>query len=325
MKRRDLLKLGLAGLAVTAVPRSASAQIEGTVRLIVPFSPGGATDVVGRLWADRMRSVLGTVVVENRGGGGGVIGATDVARALPDGHTFLMGNTSTQIILPVAMTPPPYDPLKDFSSIYILCMAPNSIVVHESVPVHTLQELIAYAKANPGKLSYGSAGTGTITNLTGELFKELIGAPDIVHIPYKGSAPGVIDLASGHIPMMTPNVGGPLLAFHRAGKIRILAITWTKRIKAAPDIPTAIEAGLPGMVAANLNGVFAPAGLQKSLVGEIAKATRAAMNDESFVQPMIDSGFEPLLDSGPDEATQMVREEIARWTPVIKATGFRME
>jgi tripartite-type tricarboxylate transporter receptor subunit TctC len=116
-----------------------------------------------------------------------------------------------------------------------------------------------------------------------------------------------------------------LLAFHRAGKIRILAIAWTKRIKAAPDIPTAIEAGLPGMVAANLNGVFAPAGLQKSLVGEIAKATRAAMNDESFVQPMIDSGFEPLLDSGPDEATQMVREEIARWTPVIKATGFRME
>jgi len=325
MKRRDLLKLGLAGLAVTALPRSVSAQIEGTVRLIVPFSPGGATDVVGRLWADRMRSVLGTVVVENRGGGGGVIGATEVARALPDGHTFLMGNTSTQIILPVAMTPPPYDPLKDFSSIYILCMAPNSIVVHESVPVHTLQELIAYAKANPGKLSYGSAGTGTITNLTGELFKELIGAPDIVHVPYKGSAPGVIDLASGHIPMMTPNVGGPLLAFHRAGKIRILAITWTERIKAAPDIPTAIEAGLPGMVAANLNGVFAPAGLQKSLVGEIAKATRAAMNDTSFVQPMIDSGFEPLLDSGPDEATQMVREEIARWTPVIKATGFRME
>lgn len=325
MKRRGLLKLGLAGLAVTALPRSVSAQIEGTVRLIVPFSPGGATDVVGRLWADRMRSVLGTVVVENRGGGGGVIGATEVARSLPDGHTFLMGNTSTQIILPVAMTPPPYDPLKDFSSIYILCMAPNSIVVHESVPVHTLQELIAYAKANPGKLSYGSAGTGTITNLTGELFKQLIGAPDIVHIPYKGSAPGVIDLASGHIPMMTPNVGGPLLAFHRAGKIRILAITWTKRIKAAPDIPTAIEAGLPGMVAANLNGVFAPAGLQKSLVGEIAKATRAAMNDTSFVQPMIDSGFEPLTDSGPDEATQMVREEIARWTPVIKATGFRME
>jgi tripartite-type tricarboxylate transporter receptor subunit TctC len=325
MKRRDLLKLGFSGLSATVLPQPVLAQIEGTVRLIVPFSPGGATDVVGRLWADRMRAVLGTVVVENRGGGGGVIGAEEVARAAPDGHTFLMGNTSTQIIVPVAMTPPPYDPLKDFSSIYVLCMAPNSIVVHESVPVQTLAELIAYAKANPGKLSYGSAGTGTITNLTGELFKQLIGAPDIVHVPYKGSAPGVTDLASGHIPMMTPNIGGPLLALHRAGKVRILAVTWTQRIKAAPDIPTAIEAGLPGMVAANLNGVFAPAGLPGSLAGAIAAATRAAMNDESFVQPMIDSGFEPLVDSGPEAATQIVREEIARWTPVIKSIGFRME
>jgi tripartite-type tricarboxylate transporter receptor subunit TctC len=325
MKRRDLFRLGCGGVAAAALSRPAFAQIERPTRLIVPFSPGGATDVVGRLWAERMRPVLGTVVVENRGGGGGVIGAQEVVRSQPDGHTFLMGNTSTQVILPVAMTPPPYDPLKDFSSIYILCMAPNSIVVHESVPVHTLQELIAYAKANPGKLSYGSAGTGTITNLTGELFKQLIGAPDIVHIPYKGSAPGVTDLASGHIPMMTPNIGGPLLAFHRAGKIRILAITWTERIKAAPDIPTAIEAGLPGMVAANLNGVFAPAGVPASLVGDVAGATRAAMNDEQFTKPMIDSGFEPLTDSGPVAAAQLVRDEIARWTPVIKASGFRME
>jgi tripartite-type tricarboxylate transporter receptor subunit TctC len=325
IKRRHVLRLGLGGAAAAALSSSASAEIEGTVKLVVPFSPGGATDVVGRLWADRMRSVLGTVVVENHGGGGGVIGAEEVARARPDGHTFLFGNTSTQVILPVVMTPPPYDSLKDFSSLYILCMAPNSIVVHESVPVHTLQELIAYAKANPGKLSYGSAGAGTITNLTGELFKQLIGAPDIVHIPYKGSAPGVTDLAAGHIPMMTPNIGGPLLAFHRAGKIRILAITWTKRIKAAPDIPTAIEAGLPGMVAANLGGVFAPAGLAKSLADDIADATRTAMLDEKFTKPMVDSGFEPLLDSGPEEATEMVRSEIARWTPVIKATGFRME
>jgi tripartite-type tricarboxylate transporter receptor subunit TctC len=325
MKRRDLLRFGAGGLAAAALPRAAFSQAERTVRLVVPFSPGGATDVVGRLWADRMRPVLGPVIVENHGGGGGVIGATEVARSEPDGHIFLMGNSSTQAILPVAMTAPPYDPLKDFSSIYILCLSPNAIVVHASVPVHTLQELIAYAKANPGKLSYGSAGTGTTTNLTGELFKQLIGAPDIVHIPYKGAAPGVTDLASGHIPMMTPNLGGPLLAFHREGKIRILAITWTKRIKAAPDIPTAIEAGLPGMIAANLNGVFGPAGLPAPLVEDVAKATRAAMNDNGFTQPMIDSGFEPLADSGPAEALQMVRDEIARWTPVIKSTGFRMD
>jgi len=325
MKRRDLVKLGLAGFSAASLPHAVSAAIEGTVRLIVPFSPGGATDVVGRMWAERMRTVLGTVVVENHGGGGGVIGAQEVARSQPDGHTFLFGNTSTQVVLPVVMTPPPYDPLKDFSSVYILCMAPNSIVVHESVPAHTLQELIAYAKADPGKLSYGSAGTGTITNLTGELFKDLIGAPDIVHIPYKGSAPGLIDLAAGRIPMMTPNVGGQLLALHRAGKVRILAITWGNRIKAAPDIPTAIESGLPGMIAANLNGVFAPGGMDKVLVGEVAAATRSAMKDDAFTRPMIDSGFEPLFDSGPDAAAQMIRDELARWTPIIKSSGFRMQ
>ena len=137
-------------------------------------------------------------------------------------------------------------------------------MVHESVPARTLLELIAYAKANPGKLSYGSAGAGTLTNLAGELFKQLIGAPDIVHIPYKGSAPGLIDLASGHIPMMTPNIGGALLDFHRAGKVRILAVAAETRLRAAPDIPTAREAGLPGMVAANFNGLFAPAGLAPS-------------------------------------------------------------
>lgn len=218
MNRRDVLAGGLATLSTAMAAPRALAYPDRAIRLVVPFSPGGATDVVGRLWAEKMKPLLGTVVTENRGGGGGVTGATEVARAQPDGHTFLFGNTSTQVLIPAIMHNPPYDPLKDFVGIYILCNAPTSIVVHESVPARNLQELIAYARANPGKLSYGSAGAGTLTNLAGELFKQLIGAPDIVHIPYKGSAPGVADLASGHIPMMTPNVGGPLLDFHRAGK-----------------------------------------------------------------------------------------------------------
>jgi tripartite-type tricarboxylate transporter receptor subunit TctC len=188
-----------------------------------------------------------------------------------------------------------------------------------------LQELIAYAKANPGKLSYGSAGTGTMTNLAGELFKQLIGAPDIVHVPYKGAAPGVADLASGHIPMMTPNIGGTLLDFHRAGKVRILAITSEKRIRIAADIPTAIEAGLPGMIAANFNGLFGPAGVPKPIVDQIARATSVAMTDANFQRPMINSGFEPILDSGPDAAQTMVADEIKRWVPIMKATGFKAE
>src|SRR6266699_2706021 len=324
MNRRELLAAGLASLA----PWAASAQArypERPIRLIVPFAPGGATDVVGRLWADRIRPNLGTVVTENKASGGGALGASEVARAQPDGYTFLFGNTSTQVLLPVLMSRPPYDPLKDFTSIYILCVAPTVIVVNPSVPVRTLRELIAYAKANPGKLSYGSAGAGTLTNLAGELFKQLIDAPDIVHIPYKGSAPGVADLASGHIPMMTPNVGGPLLAFHRAGKVRILAVNAATRIQAAPDIPTAIEAGLPGMIAGNLNGLFAPSGIAKPVVDRIAEATRQVMADADVQRILVASGFEPILDSDPDATRQFISEELARWTPIMKATGFKME
>ena len=329
MNRRKLMRVGLAGLSASVLsPIAALAQSrypERPIRVIVPFSAGGATDVVGRLWADRVRSALGTVVIENKASGGGALGASEVARAQPDGYTLLFGNTSTQVLLPVLMSPPLYDPLKDFAAVYILCLSPTVIVVHPSVPAHTLAELIAYAKANPGRLSYGSAGTGTLTNLAGELFKQLIGAPDIVHIPYKGSAPGLTDLASGHIPMMTPNIGGPLIDFHRTGKVRILAVAAEERLRAAPDIPTAIEAGLPGMVAANLNGLFVPAGVAPAIVDQIAQATRKLMADEAFGRLLVASGFEPTAQSGPAQAQRLVAEELARWTPIMRATNFKME
>jgi tripartite-type tricarboxylate transporter receptor subunit TctC len=324
-RRRFVSTAGATLAAATLSPRISRAFPDRPVRLVVPFSPGGATDVVGRMWAEKMKPVLGTVVTENRGGGGGVTGATDVARAQPDGHTFLFGNTSTQVLIPAIMTHPPYDPLKDFVGIYILCNAPTSIVVHESVPARNLQELIAYAKANPGKLSYGSAGVGTLTNLAGELFKQLIGASDIVHIPYKGAAPGITDLASGHIPMMTPNVGGPLLDMHRAGKVRILAINANTRLKTAPDIPTAAEAGLPGMIAGNLNGLFAPAGVPSAVVERIALATREVTADGEFQRILLASGFEPILDSGPEQTRAFIAAEYQRWVPIIRATGFKME
>lgn len=325
MHRRDLLKYGLAGLSAAALPSSALAYPDRAIRLIVPFSPGGATDVAARLWADRMKAALGTVVIENKGGGGGVLGAAEVARSRPDGHTFVFGNTSTQVLIPAIMPQPPYDAIKDFAAVYIVCLSPTCIVVHESVPAKTLAEFVTYAKANPTKLSYGSAGAGTMTNLSGELFKQLIGTPQITHIPYKGSAPGVTDLASGHIPMMTPNVGGPLLQFHRTGKVRILAIASKTRIKAAPDIPTAIEAGLPDMVAANFNGLFAPAGTPKEIIERVASLTRTALADEAVQQSLVTSGFEPLTDSGPEPAQQMVSDELKRWVPIMKATGFKME
>jgi tripartite-type tricarboxylate transporter receptor subunit TctC len=329
MNRREALAAGLGSLSTALwAPHRAGAQgryPDRPIRLIVPFAPGGATDVVGRLWAEKIRPNLGTVVIENKASGGGALGASEVARAQPDGYTFLFGNTSTQVLLPVLMSRPPYDPLRDFTSIYILCVSPTVIVVHESVPARTLLELIAYAKANPGKLSYGSAGAGTLTNLAGELFKQLIDAPDIVHIPYKGSAPGLTDLASGHIPMMTPNIGGALLDFHRTGKVRILAVAAQTRLRAAPDIPTAGEAGLPGMVAANFNGLFAPAGLAGSIIDQLASATRKLMADEAFDKLLVASGFEPTSESGPAQARQLVADEVRRWTPIMQATNFKME
>ena len=325
MNRRDIIKTSLASLAAATLPLPAFAYPDKPIRLIVPFSPGGATDVVGRIWADKMKPKFGTVVAENKGGGGGVIGATEVARAAPDGHTFLFGNTSTQVLIPAIADNPPYDPVKDFQAVYIMANSPTSIVVHESVPAKTLKELIDYAKANPTKLSYGSAGAGTMTNLAGELFKQLIGVPGITHIPYKGAAPGIADLAAGHIPMMTPNVGGPLLQFHRAGKVRILAVAANKRLQAAPDIPTAIEAGLPDMIAANFNGLFAPAKVPKAIIDQIAAETRTAMADPQVQDQMIKSGFEPVLDSGPEAAQREVLSELARWTPIIKATGFKVQ
>jgi tripartite-type tricarboxylate transporter receptor subunit TctC len=331
MNRRTLLTTGSAAFATATLAaltsplaRAQGRYPERTVKLIVRFAPGGATDVVGRLWADRMKGALGIVVVENRASGGGALGTTEAAHAAPDGYTFLFANTSTQVLLPVLMAKPTYDPLKDFASISILCDSPTVIVVHESVPVHSLKELIAYAKANPGKLSYGSAGAGTLTNLAGELFKQLIDAPDIVHIPYKGSAPGVADLASGHIPMMTPNIGGPLLQLHRVGKVRILAVAAKQRLKIAPDIPTAIEAGLPGMIASNFNGLFAPAGVPKPIIDLVAEATRKAVAQDDFQKRLIDSGFEPVAESGPAEARRLVADELARWTPIMKATHFEI-
>jgi len=322
MHRRDFIKYGLASLSAGTLLKPAFAYPDRPIRLIVPFSPGGAIDVAARLWAEKMKSALGTIVIENKGGGGGLIGATEVARSKPDGHTFLFGNTSTQVLIPLIAGKPPYDPVKDFEATYLMCKSPTSIVVYESVPANTLKEFIEYAKGNAAKLSYGTAGAGTLTHLAGELFKQLIGAPAITHVPYKGAAPGVADLASGHIPMMTPNVGGPLLQFHRTGKVRILAVSAERRLAAAPDIPTAIEAGLPGMVAANFNGLFAPAGVPKPIVERLAQLTKAAMAEPDVQKALVNSGFEPIEDSGPEPAQRAVAAEVARWTPIVKQIGF---
>jgi tripartite-type tricarboxylate transporter receptor subunit TctC len=329
MNRRDLLALGLAFVSARALtPRSALAQgkyPERPIKLMVAFSAGGVNDVVARQWAERVKTLLGTVYVENQGGGTGTIATGEVARAPGDGHTILLGSTSTMVLNPMTMAKVPYDAARDFVPIAILAVSTTSIVVHPSVPATTLTELTTYAKAIPGKLSYGSAGSGTMSNLSGELFKQLTGLNDLVHVPYKGAGPGISDLLSGHIPMMTPNVTGQLLEFHRTGRIRILAVNAGQRLAAAPEIPTAIEQGVPGMIGLLFLGLFAPAATPRAIVDRIAEATRAAMADVEFQKVLIASGLEAIPDSNSDKAKQFIDEEIARWGPVVKAAGFKVE
>lgn len=329
MKRRDLLGLGLASFTAGALtPLSAFAQgkyPERPIKLLVPFSAGGVNDVVARQWAERVKTLLGTVYVENQGGGTGTIATGEGARARADGHTILVGSTSTMVLNPMTMAKVPYDPAKDFTPLGIIAVSTTSIVVHASVPVKTLKELIAYAKANPGKLSYGSAGIGTMSNLSGELFKQLTGLSDLVHVPYKGAGPGITDLVSGHIPMMTPNITGQLLELHRAGKIRILAVNGPQRLSAAPDIPTAIEEGVPNMIGLLFLGLFVPAATPKAIVDQITAATHKAMADPEFQKVLTDAGLEAIPDSNSEKAKRFMDEEIARWGPVVKAVNLKVE
>jgi tripartite-type tricarboxylate transporter receptor subunit TctC len=329
MQRRDLLTLGLAALAMRVLaPLRAFAQSkypERPIRLVIPFTPGGVNDTIGRPWANKMKTLLGTVVVENIGGAGSSLGAAVVARASPDGYTILQGGAGSHVINPIATEHPLYDPIKDFEPISILGVTGLAIVIHPSLPVATLKELIDYARANPGKLSYGSAGVGSMTHLTGELLKSLMHTPDIVHVPYKGGGQLITDLISGQIQLIAQSVTGQVIELHRTGKLRMLAVTSPARLIAAPDIPTAVEAGLPGMVSQNFIGLFAPAHTPRTIVGQIAEATRTAMADRDFQQAFIASGFEPYVDSDPDKTRRFVEDEIARWTPIIKAIGLKLE
>src|SRR5687767_2319451 len=222
MRMRFILTLALA-LGAAAPALAQEKYPTRPIRMVIPFPPGGIMDTIGRQWAERVGPSLGAIVIDNRSGAGGVIGATEVARARADGYTILMGNTSTQVLNPAAMRSPPYDPAKDFVAIDMIALSATSIVVHPSLPVRTLKELIAYARANPGKLSYGSAGAGTVTHLAGEMLKQRTGL-SIVHVPYKGVGLATTDLLGGYIPVMTPHVNAHFLALHRAGKVRTLAI-----------------------------------------------------------------------------------------------------
>ncbi len=325
MDRRRFV--GFAGAAATAhllpfgMARAQAAFPQGNIRLIVPYAAGGVVDVVGRHWANAVKSSLGTVVVENQGGGGGTIGAAAVARASPDGYTLLFGDTSNLVVAPYVTKSIAYDPAKDFAPVSLVATSSTAIVVHSSVPVKTLEDFIVYAKANQQKLSYASAGTGTVTHLAGELFKQLVGAPEITHVPYRGAGPGLNDLVAGTVLMMTPNVTGQVLGFHRTGQIRILAVCAPKPLKIAPEIPAAREK-IPGLIVQLTTAIVGPAGLPAPVVAKISAATAAAVKDESFIKAMEVAGLEAQEDATPAAARTFLIEENKKLMPVIKSAGL---
>jgi tripartite-type tricarboxylate transporter receptor subunit TctC len=325
--RRQLLHLAAGAVALPVVSHIALAQAYPArpIRLVIPFPPGGAFDAVGRPLADKMKPLLGTMVVDNIGGGGASLGAAAVARARPDGYTLLLGGTQTHVNEALLKRQPLYDPVKDLDPIAAVAANVLCIAVHHSVPAQTLKELIAYAKANPGKLSYGHAGVGSIQHLTGELFKSLAGTPDIAQVPYRGTGPLIADLLGGQIPMGTPGVTAQVLEFHRSGKLRVLAVTSPMRLVAAPELPTAAEQGFPGMTVRGSIGLLAPAGTPKEIIEQIARATRTAIAEPTSQRILIDAGIEPTLDSNPEEFRRSLAADVALWTPVVKALGLKIE
>jgi tripartite-type tricarboxylate transporter receptor subunit TctC len=329
MRRRDLLASGLAALAApTLLPQTAFAQSkypDRPVRLIVPFPPGGAYDTIGRPWADRMKATLGTVVVENIGGAGGGVGAAQASRARPDGYTLLLGGATTHITEALLKTKPTYDPLKDLEPISGIAVTAFAIAVHPSVPANNLKELIAYIKANPGKLSYGSAGHGSLNHLTGELFKLRAGITDLPHVPYRGAGPALNDILAGQISMIVPAMTAIVQGHHEAGRLRVLAVTHGTRLKAAPDLPTAVEQGFPDVVAPNYIGLFFPTGTPKEIVDHVAAANLKLMAEPSFQEFLVKGAFEVEPPLSTERYRQYVEDDLKRWRPIVTAMDIKID
>ena len=326
--RRETLAFGVAALSAHALSlRSAAAQTypERPIRLVVPFPPGGAYDTIGRPWADRMKPLLGTLVIENIGGGGGSVGAAQASRSRADGYTLLLGGATTHITEALLKNRPQYDPLKDLEPISGIAVTAFALAVHPSVPANDLKELIAYARANPGKLSFGTAGTGSLNHLTAEAFKLRAELPDLVHVPYRGAGPAIVDILAGQIPMIVPAMTNHVLELHRSGRLKVLAVTHGTRLAAAPELPTAVEQGISDLVGPNFIGVYAPAGTPKPIIEQVAQANLALLEQPDYRQLLISGTFEPQPGLGPEAYRRYVESELARWAPIVRTMGLKLD
>ncbi len=296
---------------------------EKTIRLIVPYTPGGTADMLARTIGQKMAESLGQqIIIDNRPGAGGNIGADLVAKAAPDGYTILMGTVATHAINPNLYPKIPYDAAKDFAPIALVATLPNLLVVNPSLPARNVKELIALAKSKQGELAFASAGNGTSQHLSGELFKKMTGV-DMIHIPYKGSAPAVTDLVGGQVQLMFDNIPSSLPQV-RAGKLRALAVTGPRRSPVLPDLPTLSEAGLPGFSITSWFALFAPAGTPAKILIRLNKEAGKAIASKELRQQWMAQGIEPAGGTS-EQLAAFRRIEAPKWEKIVRDSGARVE
>ena len=319
-----------AGIVVAFVLGSAGVKAEDKypskpVRIVVSFSAGGPTDTVARVMGAKMADLLGQqFVVENKVGAGGNIGADLVAKAPPDGYTLLMATVSTHAINPGLYKNMPYDPVRDFAPIGQVGVTPTLLGVHPSIPATDVKSLVAVIKENPGKFTYGSSGLGSILHLCGEQFKALAGGINIVHVPYRGSAPMMSDLVGGQISMAfdaTPTA----LPQAQSGAIRAIGAGMATRMRAMPELPTLQEQGLKGFECYTWNAILAPADTPQPIVDRLSEAINKALDDPAVFKRLQEAGIDPTPGSTPKQATAFIKAELAKWAPIIKASGAHID
>jgi tripartite-type tricarboxylate transporter receptor subunit TctC len=313
----------LAPLATAVLIRPAGAQAypDRPVKIIVPTVAAGTVDLVTRVMANDLSARLGeNFFVENRSGAGNTIGSREVAHSEPDGYTLLMSSGSGEVISPLLYKDPGYDSVKSFAPIAPYAEGSVILVVNPSLPFHTVADLVAYAKANPGKLNYGSAGTGTVPHLTGELFKMAAGI-DIVHVPYRGGALSIQDVIAGNL-QLTFEASSPLLPHIAAGQLRALAVLSAHRIPELPDVPTMSEVGYPSVISASWTGLFAPAGTNPAVVRRLNEAINSGLHSPATDEALARLGNVPLGGT-PEDLTHLVAAEIRKWTPIVQALHMR--
>jgi tripartite-type tricarboxylate transporter receptor subunit TctC len=307
----------------TALPAAAQAYPTKPVTIVVPFAAGGTTDILARVIGDALKKELGQpVVIDNRAGAGGNIGGALAAKAAPDGHTLFMGTVGTHAINAALYKKMPFDPVKDFAPLTRVAMVPNLLVANPARPYKNVKELIAHAKAKPGSVTFGSSGNGSSIHLSGELFNTLAKV-DMIHVPYKGSAPAVTDLIGGQIDIMFDNM--PSAIQHvRNGRLKALAVTTAKRSPELPDVPTIAEAGVPGYEATSWFGMFAPADTPAPVVTRLNTALVKVLADPQVKKKLAEQGAEPYSEK-PEQFAEFIRKESAKWSQVVKAAGATVD